>query len=144
MQRGDVLALLDVCEMGEGVKDMGTRRGHAGDAGDNVSSPPKQPPTPPKRRIQSRMEARSTSCSSSSTCLEYCRRSTPCGDTRVTVGGGTPWGWGRYGAGDAMGQGVYGADASGTHRLQGLLHQCILQVGLDVNWGGGGHNRGWM
>lgn len=74
------------------------------------------------------MEARSTSCSSSSTCLEYCCRSTPYGDSCVTVGGTHTLGtlWGRV-------FGVRGG-AKATHCLQGLLHQRVLQVGLDVNW----------
>ncbi|XP_009468964.1 PREDICTED: 40S ribosomal protein S18, partial [Nipponia nippon] len=73
---------------GEGFGDVLGTLGTSGTWG----PPPPVTATPlPNGRIQSRMEARSTSCSSSSTCLEYWRRSTPCGDGSVT-GEGTPGG----------------------------------------------------
>lgn len=69
------------------------------------------------------MEACSICCSSSSTCLEYCRRSTPCAGEGVTQAGGA-----------GRNQGTAREEVA-AYRLQRLLHQGVLKVGLDVNWG---------
>ena len=62
--------------------------------------------------------------------------------TRVTLWGGRDaMGWeGRDGAGRGYGAGgtLWGGATlwGGSHCFQGFLHQRVLQVGLDVHWGG--------